>query len=80
MNRINGNGILDLLEQVLVVHDVAEVLVLAVQAVDPADGLEEAVVLHGLINVKIGAGGSVEAREQLVHYDQQLHVRRRICR
>ncbi len=73
---VDGDGVLDLLEQVLVVDDVAEVLVLAVQPVDAADRLEQAVVLHRLVDVEIGAGRRVEAGEQLVHDDQQLHVGR----
>ncbi len=73
---VNRDGVLDLLEQILVVHDVAEVLVLAVQPVGAADGLKQAVVLHGFVDVEIGAGRRVEAGEQLVHHDQQLHVGR----
>ena len=76
LGGIDGDGVLDLLEQVLVVHDVAEILVLAVEPVGPADGLEQAVVLHRLVDVEIGAGRRIETREQLVHHDEQLHVRR----
>ena len=76
LRGVDGDGVLDLLEQVLVVHDVAEVLVLAVEPVGAADGLEQAVVLHRLVDVEIGAGRRVEAGQQLVHHDQQLHVRR----
>ena len=74
--RVDRDGVLHLLEQILVVHDVAEVLILAIQAVDAADGLKEPVVLHGLVYVEISAGGRVEAGEQLVHHDEQPHVRR----
>ena len=76
LGGVDRDGVLDLLEQVLVVHDVAEVLVLAVQPVGAADGLEQAVILHRLVDVEVGAGRRVEAGEQLVHHDQQLHVRR----
>ena len=76
LGGVDRDGVLDLLEQVLVVDDVAEVLVLAVQPVGAADGLEQAVVLHGLVDVEVGAGRRVEAGEQLVHHDQQLHVGR----
>ncbi len=76
LGGVDRDGVLDLLEQVLVVDDVAEVLVLAVQPVGAADRLEQAVVLHRLVDVEIGAGRRVEAGEQLVHHDQQLHVRR----
>jgi hypothetical protein len=42
-------------EKVLVVDDVAVFLVLAVQAVDPADRLEEAVVLHLFVDIEVGS-------------------------
>ena len=74
LGAIDRDGILEFLEQVLVVDDVAEILVLAVEPVRAADGLKQAVVLHGLVNVEIGAGRRIEAGEQLVHHDEQLHV------
>jgi hypothetical protein len=51
---------------------VAEVLVLAVEPVGAADGLEQAMVLHHLVDVEAGARPRVEAGEQLVHHHQQL--------
>jgi hypothetical protein len=63
-------AVLDLLEQILVVDDVAEVLVLAVQPVGAADRLKQAMVLHGFVDVEIGAGRRVEAGQQLVHHHQ----------
>ena len=71
---VDLDGVLDLLEQVLVVDDVAVVLVLAVEAIGPADGLEQPVVLHGLVQVQDGAARRVEAGEQLVDHDEQLHL------
>ena len=68
--------LLQALEQVPVVDDVAVFLVVAVQAVDAADGLEQAVVLHLLVDVEVGGGGRIEAGQQLVHHDQQLHLPR----
>ena len=76
LGGVNRNGVLHLLEQVFVVHDVAEILVFAVEPVGAADRLKQAVVLHRLVDVEVGAGRRVEAGEQLVHDDQQLHVRR----
>ena len=76
LGRVDRDGVLDLLEQVLVIDDVAEILVVAVEPVRAADRLEQAVVLHRLVDVEIGAGRRVEAGEQLVHDDQQLHVGR----
>ena len=76
LRGVDRDGVLDLLEQVLVVDDVAEVLVVAVQPVGAADRLEQAVVLHRLVDVEVGAGRRVEAGQQLVHHHQQLHVRR----
>ena len=56
LGSVNRDGILDLLEEVLVIHDVAEVLILAVQPVGAADSLEQTVILHRLIDVKVSAG------------------------
>ena len=69
------DGVLDLLEEVLVIDDVTELLVLAVQPVRAADSLEQAMVLHALVNIQISAVRSIEAGEEHVHDDQQLHVR-----
>ncbi|MNF75440.1 hypothetical protein D3C84_575040 [compost metagenome] len=51
-------------------------LVLAIQTVDPADGLEQAVVAHLLVDVEVGRRRCVEAGQQLVHHDQQAHLPR----
>ena len=78
--RVVGDGRFEGVEEVAVVDDVAVVLVVAVEPVDAADGLEEAVVLHLLVDVEIGGARRVEAGEQLVDDDQQPHlagVRRR---
>jgi hypothetical protein len=61
-------------EQVLVVDDVAVFLVLAVEAIDAAYGLEQAVVLHLLVDVEVGRRRRVETGEELVHHDEQLHL------
>ena len=70
---VHGHSLLDLLEQVFVVHDIPEVLVLAVEPVGAADGLEEAVVLHALVDVEVGAAWRVEAGQQFIHHHEQLH-------
>ncbi len=49
--RINCDRILNFFEQVFVIHDVTEILVFAVEAVDAADRLEETVILHGLVDI-----------------------------
>ena len=61
-------------EQVLVVNDVAVILVVAVQPVHAADSLEQAVVLHLLVNVEEGRRGRIEAGQQFVHDDDQLQL------
>ena len=71
-----GDRRLERVEQVAVVDDVAVVLVVAVEAVDAADGLEQAVVLHLLVDVEVGGRGRVEAGQQLVDDDQQPHLAR----
>ena len=74
--RVVPDGLLERAEEILVVDDVAVFLVLAVQAVYPADCLEETVVLHVLVDVETGRGRRVEAGEQLVHDDEELNPAR----
>ncbi|MNJ32551.1 hypothetical protein D3C77_272180 [compost metagenome] len=64
-----ANGAFQQLEQVLVVDDVTVLLILTVQAVDPADGLEQAVVAHLFVDVEVSGRRRVEAGQQLVHYN-----------
>ena len=71
-----GDGRLQRVEQVAVVDDVAVVLVVAVEPVDAADGLEQAVVLHLLVDVQVGGARRVEAGQQLVDDDEQPHLAR----
>ena len=71
-----GDGALERVEQVAVVDDVAVVLVVAVEPVDAADGLEQAVVAHLLVDVEVGGRRRVEAGQQLVDDDQQPHLAR----
>ena len=63
-------------KQFFVVDNIAEILALAIQSVDPADGLEQAMIVHRLVDVQVGAAGGIEARQELIHDDQQLHIRR----
>ena len=69
-----AHGTFQAFEQVLVVDDVAVFLVVTVQPIHPANGLEQAVVAHLLVYVQIGGRGRIKAGEQLVHHDQQLHL------
>ena len=73
---VHRNGVFHLLEQVLVIDDVAKVLVFAIEPVGAADGLEQAVVLHGLVDVQVRARRRIKAGQQLVHHHQQAHVGR----
>ena len=76
VGAIDRDGLLHVLEQLLEVHDVAVVLVVAVEPVGAADGLEEVVVVQLVIEVDVGAARRVEAGEELAHHDQQLEVGR----
>ena len=71
---INRDGVLHLLEQVLVIDNPAIFLVLAIEAVGAADGLKQAMVLHALVDVQDAAGGGVKAGQQLVDHDKELHA------
>ena len=73
-SRVVLDGAGEGVEEVPVIDDVAVVLVVAVEPVDAADGLEQAVVLHRLVDVEVGRRRGVEASEELVHDDEQLHL------
>lgn len=74
LGGVHGDGVLDLPEQILVIDDIAKILVVGIQPVGTADGLKQAVILHGLVDVQIRTGRSIESGQQLVHDDQQLHA------
>ena len=76
LRGVNRDSVFHLLEQVLVVNDITKLFVIAIQPVGAADGLEQAVVLHGFVDVEVGAGWCIKACQQLVHYHQQFHVGR----
>ena len=61
LGGINGDGVFYLLEQVFVVHDVTKVLVIPIQPVDAADGLEQPMILHALVNIEVSAARRIEA-------------------
>ena len=73
---VHRNCVFHLLEQVFVIDDVSKVLVLTIEPVGTADGLEQAVVLHGLVDVQVRARRRVKAGQQFVHHHQQAHVGR----
>ncbi|MNY30730.1 hypothetical protein D3C86_1648540 [compost metagenome] len=63
-------------EQLLVIDDMAIVLVVTVKPVGTADGLEQVMVLQFVVQVDVGATGSIKAGKQLADHDQQLHAGR----
>ena len=71
---VHRDGILHLAEEILVIHDQAIGLVVAIEAIGAADRLEQAVILHRLVDVEHAAGGGIEAGEELVNHNQQLHL------
>src|SRR5689334_16326665 len=71
LRRVYRHRSLDLLEQVLVINDVAEGFVLSVEAIRATYGLEESMVLHRLINVEVRAARRIEAGEKLLNDDQE---------
>ena len=52
--RVVAEGTLEGVEEVFVVDDVAVLLVVTVEAVDAADGLEQTMVLHLLVDIEVG--------------------------
>jgi hypothetical protein len=76
VGAVDRDGLLHVAEQLLEVDDVAVVLVVAVEPVGAADGLEQVVVAQFVVEVDVGAARRIEAGQQLAHHDQQLQVRR----
>src|SRR5439155_9947892 len=73
---VDSNRFLYFAEQFLEVDDVAVILVVAIEAIGAADGLEQVVVAQFVIEVDVRAARRIEAGQQLADNDQQLHVRR----
>ena len=76
VRAIHRDGLLNVTEELLEIDDVAVVLVVAVEPVGAADGLEQVVVAQLVVEVDVGATGRIEAGQQLAHHDQQLEVGR----
>jgi hypothetical protein len=76
VGAVHRNGLLHVAEQLLEIDDVAVVLVVAVQPVGAADGLEQVVVAQLVVEVDVGAARRIKAGQQLAHHDQQLQVGR----
>ena len=72
------NRRLDVAKQIHVIHNIPIILVFSIRAVDATDRLEKVMVTHPLVDVQIGCAGSVKARQQLVHNDEQFHFGRRL--
>ena len=73
---IDRDHLLHVGEEFLEIDDIAVVLVVAIQAVGAADGLEQGMVVQLVVQVDAGAGGRIEAGQQLADDDQQLAVGR----
>ena len=65
---------LELSKQLLVIHDIAKILTIIIKTVDTANRLKQAVILHSLVNVKVGTRRRIKSSEQLVHDDKELHI------
>ena len=76
VGAVDRDRLLHLAEQLLEVDDVAVVLVVAIEPVGAADGLEQVVVAQLVVEVDVRAARRIEAGQQLADDDQQLHVRR----
>ena len=65
-----GNCALKAAEQVFIVDDLAVFLVVAIEPIHPANGLEQAMVLHLFVDVEVGGRRRIEAGQQLIDHDQ----------
>ena len=70
------NCILYLFEELLEVNNITEVLafIFVVWTVNSADGLEQVVTFHLLVEIEICCAWSVEAGKEFVDHDEQLHL------
>ena len=66
---------LELSKQLRVIHDIAEILTIIIKTVDAANRLKQAVILHPLVDVKVGTRRRIKSGEELVHDDKELHIR-----
>ena len=76
VGAIDRDGLLHIPEQLLEIHDVAVILVVAVEPVGAADGLEQVVIVQLVVEIDVGAARRVEAGQELAHHDQQLEIGR----
>ena len=66
---------LELAKQLLIINNIAKVFAVTIQPVDAANRLKQAVILHPLVDVKVGTRRRIKSGEQLVHDDKELHIR-----
>ena len=69
---VKGQRFRCIVENADVVHDEPERLSLVIDAIDAADGLEERVVFHGLVEVHALEDRRVKARQELRRDDDEL--------
>jgi hypothetical protein len=65
VGAVDSDRLLHLAKQLLEIDDVAVALVIAIEAVGPADGLEQVVIAQFVVQVDVNAARCVEAGEQL---------------
>ena len=76
--RIIAHRPFQALEQVFVINNIPVFLIFPVKAVHTAYRLEQPMVLHLFVYVKIGSRWRINPRQQLVHHNQQFHLPRLI--
>ncbi|MCY1380073.1 hypothetical protein D9M69_678580 [compost metagenome] len=62
VGAIDGDGLLHVSEKFLVIDDVTVILVVAIQPVSTANGLEQVVVTQLVVQIDVGAAGRIEPR------------------
>ena len=63
-------------EQIFVINDVAKFFIIPIKPIDATDRLEQAVILHLLINVKISSRWCIKTGEKFVYHDEKFHLRK----
>lgn len=76
VRAVDRDRVLNVTEQLLEVDDIPVVLVVAIEAIGPTNGLEERMIAQLVVKVDVGAARRVAAGEKLRDHYQELRIRR----
>ena len=68
------HSILQITEKLFIINNVTKLFGIPIESIYTTNSLEESVVLHALINIKICTRRCIKSSKQLINYDEQLHI------